>query len=195
MKFPDTMRRLFFAFPPPFLPLLGSQRRGNKSWKLGWSISNIYIYPIITDRRDKNGGIMNNERERGLTHIQKGDVTIHARDKYRERSVIWQRSWLVARKPFTSREPGNTLRRDICGRPPLRFRSRIHESFLQFFLYWIFCRKSVKISYENIFENIPYFIYRLIFILNFKKKEKRKYLKYINFGRCFFCEGFGENFY
>lgn len=88
----------------------------------------IYIYPIITDRRDKNGGIMNNERERGLTHIQKGDVTIHARDKYRERSVIWQRSWLVARKPFTSREPGNTLRRDICGRP-LRFRSRIHESF------------------------------------------------------------------
>lgn len=129
LKFPDTMRRLFFAFPPPFLPLLGSQRRGNKSWKLDWSISNIYIYPIITDRRDKNGGIMNNERERGLTHIQKGDVTIHARDKYRERSVIWQRSWLVARKPFTSREPGNTLRRDICGRPPLRFRSRIHESF------------------------------------------------------------------
>lgn len=25
----------------------------------------IYIYPIITDRRDKNGEIMNNERERG----------------------------------------------------------------------------------------------------------------------------------
>lgn len=51
-------------------------------------IEYIYTYPIITDRRDKNGGIMNNERERGLTHIQKGDVTIHARDKYRERSVI-----------------------------------------------------------------------------------------------------------
>lgn len=153
---------------------------------------------------------MNNERERGLTHIQKGDVTIHARDKYRERSVIWQRSWLVARKPFTSREPGNTLRRDICGRR-LRFRSRSVRveytsrvwSFnsIQFFYtnieYYIprkkcgeKCLKRTTAT-ENIFENISENITfrRLISILTefyIEKKRKKKrenILKLISFAR------------
>lgn len=155
---------------------------------------------------------MNNERERGLTHIQKGDVTIHARDKYRERSVIWQRSWLVARKPFTSREPGNTLRRDICGRR-LRFRSRSVRveytsrvwSFnsIQFFLYQYWILYSAEKVWRKMFETYDcdgkylwkYFwkytvtFRRLISILTefyIEKKRKKKrenILKLISFAR------------